>query len=172
MPFCIHCGTAIPEDGKFCPGCGKSQTTKYQQVFQRGSMSEDQFIAQINQWFAQYPKVANVKGTFTLRHGIGLLANKYVLEAFSIEYELLNGQNTKQYAVTLLQNTALVKTTTDELLAQWKQANPNAIVVSRNGGVNQRGSTGSLLLGGIGAVNNTQLYVFYKYDRKTCPGKP
>jgi hypothetical protein len=128
-------------------------------------MSEAQFIEAINQWFAKYPRVANVKGSFKLGNGLGLMVNKYTLDALSIEYELFNTENTNQYAVVALHNTNLIKTSTDQLLAKWKAANPQATVIARNGGTNQRGSTGSLVLGGIGAVNKTQLYVLFKFPR-------
>ena len=166
MAFCMYCGAEITENSTFCSSCGKKQVTKYHQTFQRGNLSEEAFIDQINQWFAQYPQVANVKGQFLLKHGVGLMVNKYVLDAFAIEYEVFGGTNENQYGVTMLTTTGLVKTTTDELLAQWLAANPGAKIVSRNGGVNQRGQTGSLILGGIGAMNKTQLYVLFKFNRK------
>ena len=165
MAYCISCGAEIPQNSTFCPRCGTKQVRVYTQTFRRENMSEDDFINQINYWFAQYPHVANVKGKFLVRSGIGVMVNKYVLDAFAIEYELLSGTNKNQYGVVKLQTTGLVKTSTDTLLAQWRQANPNAVILARDGGVNQRGSTGSLLLGGVGAVNKTQLYLFFKFDR-------
>ena len=165
MAYCISCGAEIPQNSAFCPRCGTKQVRVYTQTFRRENMSEDDFINQINYWFAQYPHVANVKGKFLVRSGIGVMVNKYVLDAFAIEYELLSGTNENQYGVVKLQTTGLVKTSTDALLAQWRQANPNAVILARDGGVNQRGSSGSLLLGGVGAVNKTQLYVFFKFKR-------
>lgn len=170
MAFCMYCGAQIQGEGAFCPICGKKQVTIYKQTFCRGKMTEQQFIDQINLWFAQYPQVANVKGKFSIKHGMGLLVNKYVLNEFSIEYEVLNGQNQNQYGVVALNTTGLIKTGTDALLAKWHQANPNAVVLNRDGGVNQRGSSSSLAFGGFGAVNNTQLYVFFKFNRKTGTG--
>lgn len=167
MAFCMYCGAQIPDASPFCSQCGKKQVKVYTQTFTRGKMSEDDFIAQINQWFATYPNVANVKGKFMLNHSYGLAVNKYVLDAFAIEYELFKGNNENQYAVTKLQNVGMVKTTTDTLLSRWKEANPGAIVLSRDGGINQRGTTSSLALGGFGATNKTQLYVFFKYKRST-----
>lgn len=169
MAFCVHCGTQLPDNSVFCTQCGKKQTPVYHQTFRRENLSEDQFIAKINWWFAQYPQVANVKGEFLTHNGIGVFVNKYVLDAFSIEYELLDGVNTNQYAVALLDQSALYEKTTDSLLNQWKAQNPGAVLLKRHGGTHQRGSTGSLLLGGIGAVNRTQLYVFYKFNRETGP---
>ena len=165
MAFCIYCGGEIPQDSAFCSKCGKKQVKVYQQTFRRENMSEDQFIDQINRWFAQYPHVANVKGKFLVHHSVGLMVNKYVLDALAIEYELLSGTNQNQYAVVSLESTGLVKTKTDALLARWREQNPDAVVVAREGGVNQRGSTGSLVLGGVGAMNKTQLYVLFKVKR-------
>ena len=165
MAVCIYCGAQIPQDSIFCGKCGKKQVRVYQQTFRRDKMSEAQFIEKINRWFAQYPHVANVKGKFLVHHSVGLMVNKYVLDALAIEYELLSGTNQNQYGVIKLESTGLVKTRTDALLARWKQSNPNAVIVAREGGVNQRGTTGSLVLGGLGAVNKTQLYLLFKFPR-------
>ncbi len=170
--FCLHCGAALQKDSVFCSACGKKQVTRYQQTFYRGNMKEDELIDQINNWFAQYPQVANVKGKFMLQHKPGLLANKYVLEAFAIDYEVLNGQNKNRYGVVRLAKLGLARTDTDELLALWKQQNPNTTVINSQGGINQRGTEGSLALGGLGATNNTQLYVFFKFDRASGTAFP
>ena len=166
MANCMYCNAEIPDGSTFCGACGKKQVKIYTQTFQRKNMSEDQFIDEINQWFAKYPKVANVKGKFQTHHSIGLLVNKYVLDSFTIEYELFTNPNENQYSIVKLSATNLVKTSTDTLLSKWQQKNPEAQVLSRTGGVNQRGSTGSLILGGIGAVNKTQLYLFYKFKKE------
>ncbi len=172
MANCMYCGIEIPEGSTFCPKCGKKQVKVYTQTFQRGKMTEDQFIDQINQWFAMYPHVAKVKGKFLLHNATGLMVNKYVLDAFAIEYELFSGTNDNQYAVVKLCTTGLAKTTTDALLYQWQQSNPGAKILTRDGGVNQRGQAGSLALGGIGAVNKTQLYVFFKFNRTNGTALP
>ena len=167
MANCMYCGIEIPEGSAFCPKCGKKQAKVYSQTFQRGKMTEEEFFNQINQWFAMYPHVANVKGEFLIHDKTGLFVNKYVVDAFAIQYELLSGTNENQYGVVKLSTVGLAKTTTDALLHQWQQANPGAKILSRRGGVNQRGQAGRLALGGIGAVNNTQLYVFFKFNRAT-----
>jgi hypothetical protein len=168
--YCVHCGAPLQAGGAFCAACGEKQVTRYQQTFYRGSMKEDELIDQINHWFAQYPQVANVSGKFFLKHCTGLMVNKYVLDAFAIEYEVFNNPNQNQYAVVRLGDLGLVRTDTDELLALWKQKNPHTTVINTNGGINQRGTSGSLALGGFGATNNTQLYVFFKFDRATGTG--
>lgn len=173
MANCMYCKAQIPENAAFCPACGKKQVVIYQQTFQRGKMSEEAFIQQINQWFAQYPTVANVKGRFLVRSGIGMFVNKYVLDAFAIEYEQFPNGNTNQYGVVALSKTGLSKLNTDALLMEWKQANPGATVVHRDGGVHQRGDAASLvLMNGIGSMNKTQLYVLFKFDRKKGTGAP
>ena len=40
------------------------------------------------------------------------------------------------------------------------------------GGGYQRGSTGSLMMGGFGAKNKAQLYVLFKFDRKQGTAQP
>ena len=172
MAFCIHCHAEIADGSKFCSACGKKQAVRYRQVFDRGNMKEEEFLAKINAWFAQYPHVANVTGEFLLTHGTGLLVNKYVLQALAIEYEVFSGENENQYGVVALKRFGLIRTETDELLAEWLKANPGATVVHRQGGGNQRGNTGSLAFGGFGANNNTQLYVLFKFDRKRGTGVP
>jgi len=172
MAYCMYCGAEIPQDSTFCSKCGKKQVQVYTQTFRRENMSEEQFVDRINQWFAQYPYVANVKGKFLLHHGVGMMVNKYVLDAFAIEYELFSGTNDYQYGVVKLTATGLVKTDTKALLGQWLQSNPGAQIVAWEGGVNQRGSTGSLVMGGVGAVNKTQAYVFFKFKRATGTAAP
>ena len=167
MKTCKFCNTPIDDNATFCPSCGKKQTDTYTQTFRREKMTEDEFIANINRWFAAYPHLANIKGEFLSHTTAGLLVNKYSLDAFAIEYEIMNGTNKYQYAVASLKTTGIIKTGTDALLAKWKRSNPNAIVLKTSGGVHQRGSSGSLLMGGFGAANNTQLYVFFKFDRNT-----
>ncbi|MBE6713343.1 MAG: zinc ribbon domain-containing protein [Ruminococcaceae bacterium] len=170
---CMYCGAEIAEGSTFCSKCGKKQVQIYTQTFRRENLSEEEFIAQINNWFASYPQVANVKGKFLTHQGTGLFVNKYVLDAFSIEYELFSGVNDNQYGVINLSTTGIVKSSTDELLARWLQSNPGAQILAREGGVNQRGQTGSLILSsGFGAVNKTQLYVFFKFNRATGTGVP
>ena len=172
MAFCIHCGFEIADGSAFCNACGKKQVLRYNQTFQRGDMSEDEFIDRINAWFAQYPNVANVKAEMLLGRGFGMMVNKYVLNALSIEYEVFKGENNNQYALVQLSKFGFTCTETDQLLAQWKAANPGATVVRTAGGVHQRGDAGSLAFNGFGASNKTQLYVFFKYDRKLGTALP
>lgn len=172
MAFCMHCGAEIADGSKFCNSCGKKQTMRYNQTFRRENLSEEEFIERINAWFAQYSQVANVQAEMQLGHGVGMLVNKYVLNAVSIEYEVFKGENTNQYAMVQLSKFGLTRTDTDRLLEQWKQANPGATIVRTAGGVHQRGDTGSLMLGGVGASNKTQLYVLFKFDRKRGTAVP
>lgn len=172
MANCLYCKKEIGDGVQFCPYCGKKQVIVYTQTFQRGNLSEDAFIAKINEWFATYPNVANVKGKFLLSSGVGLFVNKYCLDAFAIEYEVFGAANDNQYALVRLTESGITKTPSEVLLAKWKQKNPGAVVLNTNGGVHQRGKTGSLLLSsGFGAVNMTQLYVFFKFNRKKGTGQ-
>lgn len=172
MAKCLYCNAEIPEGSAFCTACGKKQVEKYKKVFTKGSMTEDEMIDQINQWFANNPRVANVSASISLKSGFGLLTNKYILDTVSVEYELFKDNNLNQYAMLNLNKFGLVGTTTDKMLEDWKKKNPGAKVVARNGGRNARGQTGSLMLGGLGASNRTQLYIIFKYNRKTGPGAP
>ncbi len=172
MAACMFCHAELPENATFCPACGKKQVVRYTQTFHRGNMNEEEFINQINAWFAQYSHVANVKGEFLLGQGLGLMVNKYTFDALSIEYEVFSGENTNQYAVIQLTDFGFTHKNTSDMLAQWKSANPGATVIRTAGGVHQRGSAGSLVLGGFGANNKAQLYVLFKFDRKKGTALP
>ncbi len=172
MSTCMYCNAPLQEGAAFCSTCGKKQVTVYRQTFRRENLREDAFIQKINDWFAAYPQVANVKGTFLLKHKTGLMVNKYVLDALSIEYEMFKGGNQNQYAVVHLAEHGITRTETNVLLARWKQNNPYATVVKTDGGINQRGTTGSLALGGFGAMNHSQLYVLFKFDRTNGTALP
>lgn len=172
MANCMYCKAEIAEGSQFCSACGKKQVKIYSQTFARGKMSEEEFMQRINQWFAMYPKVANVKASIHVKNAFGILVDKYTIEAVDISYELFKGDNDNQYAITELSKFALYKTTTDQLLDEWKKKNPGATVVARNGGYHGHGQSGSLALGGIGANNKTQLYVLFKFNRKLGPGVP
>ncbi len=166
---CIHCGKSIEADASFCSCCGKKQVKQYRQSFWRDGANEDDFIEKLNEWFASYPAVSNVKCTFELRSGIGIMVNKSVLEAVHIEYELLNGINLYQYAIVQLSHFGLYKKRSSSILEDWKANNPGAIVIATDGATHQRGQTSSLMLGGIGATNKTQLYVMFKFNRHKAP---
>jgi len=167
MATCMYCSHPIPDGATFCPDCGKKQVKVYQQTFRRENMSEEEFIARINEWFASYPRVANVKGQFLLNSAVGLMVNKYRLDAFAIEYELLDSNNVNQYGVVSLEKFGLIRTDADQLIKEWQAHNPGATILKTAGGVHQRGQVGSLALGGFGASNKTQSYLFFKFNRKT-----
>ena len=172
MKYCVHCGKVMNDNDLFCAACGKRQEERRQGYFNREGLSEEELINKVNTWFAQNPYIGNVSGKFFLREGLGFLVNKYVLECFAVEYEFLFGENVYQYRIAEIGGFALYKKDVASLLADWKSRNPGAIVVNYNGGVHQRGSSSSLLFGGIGAHNKTQLYVLYKFNRKLGPGLP
>ena len=94
--FCKKCGREIGENDSYCPGCGEKQVTTYKEVFVRNGLSEQDFIANINKWFQWHTKVANVTCHFYMDTAVGLLANKYELNQFEIEYELFKGDNENQ----------------------------------------------------------------------------
>ena len=165
MAICIHCKAEIPDGSTFCLHCGKKQVHRYSQVFRRGEMTEDEFVYRINDWFARYPHVANVKGKFLLEQDFGFFVSKYKLKAFAIEYEVLSGPCENQYGVAILDDIDLIYHSTEELLAKWLQVNPDVRIVECRGGTHQRGNVWSLCLNGVGAMNKTQLYVLYKIKR-------
>lgn len=163
--FCKQCGKEINNGDAFCSGCGAKQTNTYKEVFVRNGLPEADFIANINKWFQWHPNVANVKCNFGIDSSLGLMANKYVLNQFVIEYELYENQNTMQYGLVKEENTALMKKDIKGFIGDWQASRPNVKIVNWQGGTHQRGQVGSLVLGGIGAVNRMNAYIFFKFPR-------
>lgn len=164
--ICKKCGREMNDKDLFCPSCGTKQVTIYRQVFVRSGMSESQFIDSINIWFEKNPRVANVNCRFDMRTSVGMFANKYKLKEVVIEFELLDGINTYQYGITKESSTALIAKKANGLVDKWSQNHPGAIVVTWSGGRHSRGSSSSLLLGGIGACNRMNAYILYKFPRR------
>ena len=164
--FCTKCGKEIENDALFCSSCGAKQANTYKEVFVRNGLSEQDFIANINKWFQWHPNAANIKCKFGIDSSFGMLANKYVLNQFVIEYELYENNNTMQYGLVKEENTAMMKKDTKDFIGAWQQAHPNTTIVNWQGGTHQRGHMGALALGGIGAVNRMNAYIFFKYPRQ------
>lgn len=163
--FCANCGSAYNEGDKFCPGCGKKLIETLKEVFVRNGLSEKDFIDNINKWFIYHPKVANVKCRFGIDTSLGVMANKYVLNQFVVEYEVYENNNTMQYGLVKEESTALYKKDIKGFVGDWQASHPNTKIVNWQGGTHQRGNIGALALGGIGAVNRTSAYIFFKFPR-------
>lgn len=165
MKKCIHCAAEIVDNARFCAVCGKEQVKRYSQVFRRNGLSESDFIQKINNWFATYPQVADVTCKFGTGFGFGVLVNKRLLNSLSIEYRCLNGENKYQYGLVMLEKIGLVPGNIKKIVFDWMCQNPGAIVINAIHSANQRGSVGSLALGGFMATNRNQIYLFFKFDR-------
>lgn len=163
---CKKCGKEIEEKFAFCPACGAKQATTYQEVFVRNGISEQDFIGNINKWFQYHPKAANISCKFGLDTAIGLLANKYELNRFVIEYELFERDNQNQYGLVKEENLALMKKNIKEYIGEWKESHPNVQIVNWEGGTHSRGQTVSHLMGGLGASNRMNVYILFKFPRK------
>ena len=135
-------------------------------MFERGGLSEKDFIDHINCWFQGHPKAANIHGRFEMDSSIGLLANKYSLNKFTIEYELFSGDNNYQYALVKEDVTNLSHHKTRDFVEQWKAQRPQVKVINWEGGTHSRGHTSSFLLGGLGAANRMNVYILFKFLRK------
>ena len=162
---CIKCGKEIGANNSFCPECGAKQTPTYKEVFVRNGISEKDFIANINKWFQWHPKAANITCKFGMDTAIGLLANKYELNQFVIEYELFEHDNENQYGLVKEESIALMKKSSKEFMGEWKQSHPNVKVVDWEGGTHARGYTISHLMGGFGARNRLNIYILFKFPR-------
>ena len=163
--LCVHCGREIGDGNAFCPHCGKKQVVTYQEVFVRNGLSEKDFIDNINKWFCYHPRVANVSCTFGLDTTVGLLANKYVMNQCVIRYELLDRDNANQYGLVKEEKFGLSKTETAAFVGDWQRARPNVKVVNWKGGTHARGYTVSHLMGGLGASNQLNVYILFKFPR-------
>ncbi len=164
--YCMKCGKEILDNDAFCSGCGAKQTPTYKEVFDRNGLSEKDFIENINKWFQWHPRIANVKCYFDMDTAIGLLANKYELNRFVIEYELFENDNKNQYGLVKEESMALMKKNAKEYIEEWKASHPNVTIVKWEGGTHSRGQTASHLLGGFGARNRLNLYIFFKFPRQ------
>lgn len=163
--FCIHCGLEIQPGSEYCSHCGKKQVQRYTKQFTRSNMSNDEFIQMVNTWLASNSRIANVTCQMQTSTGYGMLVNQYFLDHVVLQFELFNKPNQMQYAIVELKKYGYKKTETAQLLAEWQAANPTAKVLSRDGGTTMRGQSGSLLMNGLGASNNAQLFVFFKFPR-------
>lgn len=163
---CIKCGRALEAGSSFCSGCGSKQTPVYKEVFERNGMAEADFLNNINRWFQWHTKAANIKCSFEMDTSVGLLANKYELNRFTIEYELFSGDNKNQYALVKEDVTNLTHQKTRDYVEQWKAQRPQVTVLNWEGGTHSRGHIGSSFLGGLGAANRMNVYIFYKFPRK------
>ena len=164
--ICKKCGKEIADNSTFCSECGAKQVDIYKEVFVRKGTDEKEFLANINKWFQTHPKAANIKCSLEMDASVGLMANKYTLNQVVLEYELFATDNTNQYAIVKEESYALAKMSTKDYVGKWTEQHPNCKVVTWKGGVHTRGSTGSHLLGGFGATNRMNVYIFFKFPRK------
>ena len=162
---CKKCGRELTQNDTFCPGCGEKQVTTYKEVFVRNGISEQDFINNINRWFQLHPKAANITCKFGMDTAIGLLANKYELNQFVIEYELFEHNNENQYGLVKEETIALMKKSSKEFMGEWKQSHPNVKVVNWEGGTHSRGHLVSHMIGGFGARNRMNVYILFKFPR-------
>ena len=163
---CIKCGREFSEPTSFCPDCGAKQVKIYTEVFERNGLSEADFLNNINRWFQYHTKAANMKCYFDMETSLGLLANKYELNTFTVKYELFSGDNTNQYALVKEDVTNLTHQKARDFVEQWKAQRPQVTVLNWEGGTHSRGHIGSSFFGGIGAANRMNVYIFYKFPRK------
>ena len=162
---CMYCGKEIAVGSEYCNHCGKKQTQEYVKIFNKQNMNNDEFIVLINKWLADNPRIANVSCEFNTRTGWGWFVNKYVLDSVAFKYELFRNNNENQYALIELSKFGFYHKPTKKLLDEWKAKNPQVTILKTSGGSHSRGQENHDLFWGIGANNNTQLFVFFKFKR-------
>ena len=148
-----------------CPAAPLAPAQGLTMVFDQKSygMSEDKLIDAVNQWLAASPQLGNVSCEVVIDSRLGISVNKYSLRSVTFRYDILQGANTHQYALVPLQNFGIFLKHSTALLAKWKSANPNATVIYKAGGSNQRWS------GNGGVMSRSQLYIFFKFPRFRAP---
>lgn len=162
---CIKCGKEIAGGSTFCPVCGAKQIKVYKEVLVREHLSEREFIDNINKWFQWHPKAANVHMRFETGTAFGLFVNQTRLNRVEIEYELSEKENPCQYGLVREYQVGLIPGDMKRYIARWQQKHPQSKVMSWAGGSNARGSTSSMILGGIGAVNKMTMFLLIQFRR-------
>lgn len=170
MAACIYCGAQISDTAVFCEKCGRKQVKVYSVTFTRRSIPEEQFLNDINRWFAENPYAVNLKCKFHTDSCLGAFVNKVVLNSFSVEYEKSREKNPNQYAITQVKSLDLYARKPVEIFNEWKKAHPNTILLDQHTMHNMRGHCTSLAFGGIGATNLTQMYLLYSFPRESGTG--
>lgn len=163
---CIYCGKEITPGSEYCSHCGKKQAKTYTKIFNRENMSNEEFINMINTWLASNNRIANVECKMITNTGYGFLVNKYFLDSVALKFEVFKNPNENQYALTSISKFGFKRTSTNEMIEEWKLHNPTAKIVKTAGGTTMRGDEGAELFNGVGARNNAQLFVFFKIPRE------
>lgn len=169
---CIKCGKEIAENSTFCSVCGAKQVKIYKEIFERGNLSEQEFINNINKWFQWHPKAKNIKVHFETGSAFGLFVNQTRLNELVIEYELGEDENPYQYGLVREAQVGLLPKNIKQYMVSWQQKHPQSEVLNWAGGTNARGRTSSMILGGIGAVNKMTVFILIRFRRNQNPEIP
>lgn len=165
---CMYCGAEIEIGSLYCNHCGKKQTKTYTAHFDaRFNNSSNGIIAEINDWLYNNPCLANVRCKVSTRHGLGLLANKYVIEYVDFTYELFDAPNTYGYIFEEVSSTTLFSgigvSSTEQLIEKWRMNHPGCIIIDSFGGTHSRGRNP---LFDIGNQKKSQVFLLYKVKRE------
>ena len=194
--YCMNCGAAMPDTEKFCPRCGipqepmvrtapapdpgptfQQQTSRqiklptvqsgpYMIRFDKQGGEKD-LIEQVNLWLASNPTCGNIRCCFDTGSSYGMLTNHTTLTNATLEYSVLSGTNPYCYKLEDVVWFGLYAKPAGKVLEDWKQQRPGAVVLNTSSSAYSRGRSESLMFGGIGARNETAIYVFYKQPRTT-----
>jgi len=167
MKQCRACLRELNIKDKTCKFCGTSTAERYTEFFNRSWQNQNQFIAEINGWLSENPRMANLTCKFYYKAGFGFLGLSAFLNGVEFEYELLEGENKNQYAVDRFRNIKFFRRISQsEAIGEWYDKHPNAKIVRAEEGTGQLDSSFHVSFGGVGRNIFSYVYfILYKYSR-------
>ena len=126
-------------------------------------MTESAFIQAVNQWFEENPRIRVTSCRFQQGRGIGVLTQQDYLNAMTITYTNKSpsgqAQRDGRYCLAALRKMGLMECPAEDLLRQWQEENPTAVILKSTAVLHQRSSGYAPY--GIGANNLTQVYLLF-----------
>ena len=135
-------------------------------VFSRGfSESEEKIMYEINRWLHMNSYFGNMVCEIDVDCALGFFVNRFRLKELLLKYDVLSEINPYIYHFVRLDECDLFRVEPKELLEKWKACNPGAVIIKAQSTTNMRGGSLSVLVGGLGAVNRAQVFIFFKTPR-------
>ena len=158
--LCLYCASKLREESTYCDACGKLQVPLFACDFRRGSLSEAEYIQQMNEWFSVRTDIILKNHKFSIKNQYGIFVNSSLLTNVWIEYISVPEKKKEIYQITSIEDFGLFTKNPDVLLDKWKMKNPDVTIIGYQVCIHQRG-TGSFFTDGFGANNKTQIYLIF-----------